>query len=201
MALFEPSRLGSNGKAGRILGPPGSGIDVHIDVIENVKRSHEWRRTETALERGAALTVHRQRVPETMQMSIAVSNMPPDALALITGRWERDHAAKTYARLLAAQEYDQELRVWLGESFARTPAGIQVWVLDNIDGPEEDGAMTVAAGVLRATLTFGESPRFATVFAANLPDVTDSLADVVGDNVERGRQSTTSTTTAVTPWP
>ena len=45
--------------------------------------------------------------------------------------------------------------------------------------------------MLWATLTFGENPRFATQFTSALPDADDSIADSIGGNVERGRQSTT----------
>ena len=75
----------------------------------------------------------------------------------------------------------------------------EVWVLDNIDGPQDRGA---EYGVLRATLTFGENPRFATQFtSAVLADADESLEDIIGGNVERGRQSTTSTDVVIEVWP
>lgn len=186
MAEIEPSKLGSAGKPGRITGPPG--VSIHLDVIRRVSRSSRYERTETAVEKGAPLTVHRRRVPEPLVVEIVVTDTQPFAGASLIGRWEPDHARKTLERLREAQASDEELRVWDGENYYRTPAGTKVWVLDEISGPELEGA---ERGVLRATLTFGESPRFATQFTPAFPDTSEALADVTGDEAERGRQSTT----------
>lgn len=185
--VYEPSNLASNGKACYILGE--GGINVHVDVITRITRGSQYNRTETALERGAALTVHRQRVPQQVTLEVVASDVEPVVGALITGRWELDHASKTLDRLLEAQASDTELKVWTGEEFLRTQAGSQVWVLDNIEHSLE-GAETQ---VLKATLTFGESPRFATQFTNALDNVDSDLADVLGSPAERGRQSTTET--------
>jgi hypothetical protein len=186
-----PSKLGaSNGPPCRILSANGAGIDVHVDQILSIKRSSKWERTEDALETGESLTTHRIRVPETLTLEIQCTNVEPFAGALlIFQRWERDHAAKTAERLLEAQAWDGELRVWSGKQYERTPAGTGVWILDEIDGPHLSGT---ESGVLHATLMFGESPRFTTAFTTATPEVGDELADVIGSPAERGRQSTTT---------
>jgi hypothetical protein len=183
-----PSKLGSVGKPGRILSAGGPEIDVHLDSILTIKRSSKWERTEDSLEAGESLTTHRLRVPETLTIEIQCSDVEPHFGAFLIGRWETDHSAKTAERLLAAQAHDGELRVWTGEHYERTPAGIGVWVLDDIDGPHLSGT---ESGVLHATLMFGESARFTTAFTSAAPDVGDELVDVVGSPAERGRQSTT----------
>jgi hypothetical protein len=180
--------FGSNGRPGRITSPVGVGVpvDVHLDAITGVSRGGEYSRTTTGLERGAALTVHRQRVPEEARLDIVASDVEPFAGAILLGLWEPDHAKKTLARIVAAQAADTELRIWDGEGFLRTPAGSKVWVLDaysyTLEGAE--------VGVLRASLTFGESPRFATQFTSALDNVSADLADITADSAERGRQST-----------
>lgn len=184
-----PSKLGSIGAPGRILSAQGAAIDVHIDNVLSIKRGSRWERTEDAVESGQTLTTHRIRVPETLVMEIEVSDVEPHFGALLIQRWEQDHSAKTLERLQKAQAFDGELRVWSGKQYERTPAGIGVWVLDEIDGPLLTGP---DVGVLRATLTFGESPRFTTAFTTAIPTVGDELADVLGSPAERGRQSTTA---------
>lgn len=181
-------KYASTGKPGRIRSRDGS-IDIQIDVITNVRRSHEWRRTTTALERGESLTVHRQRVPETMTMDIVVTDTEAIAGAQVINRWERSRARRVRERLNEAQASDSELRVWIGDRYERTPAGSTVWVLDTfertLEYPQDEGT-------LMATLTFGESPRFATQFTSAVDSVADELADVLGDEADRGRQSTSA---------
>lgn len=121
-------------------------------------------------------------------MEILISDKEPFFGALASGQWELDHAKKTEQRLLDAQAADSELRIWDGDGYYRTPAGKQVWVLDKIDGPKLAGT---EEGVFNATLTFGEQPRYATQFTTAIDNVDESLSDVVGNGVERGRQSTT----------
>jgi len=108
--------------------------------------------------------------------------------ALLANRWELDHAAKTLERLIAAQASETELRIWTGRKFLRTPAGARVWVLDSfthaLEGTDDK--------VLRASLKFGESPRFTTFFTSAIETVDNSLVDVVAGAVDRGRQSTTT---------
>lgn len=183
---MRPLASSPSGKAGRIMGPPG--LSVHLDSILKVNRGPEWRRTETAVELGAPLTVHRMRVPEVVTMNIAISNVEPRAGALLLGLWELGHVEKTKLKLEQAQAAPTELMVWTGTSFLRTPAGIQVWVLDKVDYDDEPGF----DGSLRATLTFGENPRFATMFTPALPAADPGLTDVVGGTAERGLQSTTT---------
>lgn len=184
-----PSKLGAGGPFGRILSSGGPEIDVYLDIITNIKRGSDWRRTTASLERGESLMVHRMREPETLTLDVVASDVEPFAGAFLAGRWEQDHAEKTYERLLEAQAFDRELRVWTGRKYERTPAGIGVWVLDRIDGP---GLMPGDSGVLRVTLTFGESPRFVTAFTSATANVGEELEDVAGDPAERGRQSTTT---------
>ena len=184
-----PSKLGSNGPPCRILSAGRAGIDVHIEQILSIKRGSKWERAEDSVETGQSLTTHRIRVPETLTLEIQCSDVEPYFGAGLTPLWERDHAALTAARLLEAQAYDGELRVWTGKQYERTPAGVGVWILDDIDGPHLTGN---ESGVLHATLMFGESPRFTTAFTTALPDVGDELVDVIGSPAERGRQSTTT---------
>jgi hypothetical protein len=189
MAALEPSRLGSTGSPARIRGrfSNGAEVDVHIDVIVSISRAANRERTTTPIESGQSLTTHRLRQAETVTWEIKVSDVAPFVGALLTGQWETDHSAKTLARLLDAQACDQELELWNGKTFERTPAGTKVWVLDSLDH-----TMNVAEGSrsLSATLTFGESPRFSTIFTPSTLDVSDDLQDVVADSDERGRQST-----------
>jgi hypothetical protein len=175
-------------KAGRIYGAPG--VNIHIDCILSVKRQRTWSRTEESIEQGVALSVHRKRVPEKgVTLEILISDVEPTAGATFLG-WESDHAKKTRQRIIDAQGSDQELYIWLGTEFLRTPAGSKVWVIDDIsemqEGPEN--------GTYRATITVGESPRFSTVFTSALSNVSDELVDVTGSPAERGRQSTTTAT-------
>lgn len=187
-----PSRFTSTGRPGRIIGALGSGIDVHIDVIKSINRSSKWERTQTALEQGAALSVHRQRTPEPMSVEILICDTAPRFGALAIGRWENDHTTRTVQRLKEAQAAEFELRVWDGRRYQRTPAGIQVWVLDDIEGPTWQGQIDTSTGLYSAfTLKFGESPRFVTTFTPASANVSEDLQDVVGDSSERGRQSTT----------
>ena len=184
--------LASNGLAGHIqgLGPPP--VYVHIDVIMKVSRGSEYRRTETALEQGAALTVHRQRVPETVKIDIVISDAEPVPGVFFTPLWEIDHANKTLARLIETQASATELKIWDGRKNLRTPAGTAVWVLDSFDHIIE-GTET---RVLRASLRFGEAPRFSTLFTPALPDTDSAISDAVGGTAERGRQSTSASSPA-----
>jgi hypothetical protein len=179
--------LASNGKPGYIRGPAGSGIEVYLDVITKIDRSHRRERTTNSLERGRPLTVHRIRTPEQLVLDVFASDIEAAPGATISGRWEQDHARKTLERLLAAQAYDGgELTVWNGDAFERNAVGqSRVWVLDEISHSLE-GASTKQ---LRATLTFGEQPRFSDSFTTALQDTDPSLADVTGGVADRGRQS------------
>lgn len=171
----------------RILSSLGPEIDVYIDSITAIRRSSAYQRTEESLERGETLMTHRIRKPETMSITIRVTDVEPFFGALLFGRWELDHAEKTLDRLREAQAFDRELRVWTGKKYERTPAGTGVWVLDEIDGPELSGT---ESRVLNATLIFGESPRFATAFTSAEAIIAAELADVAAEAAERGRQST-----------
>jgi hypothetical protein len=175
-------------KAGRIYGAPG--VNIHLDCILSVKRDSKYKRTREPIERGASLTSHRKREPvEGVSIEILISDLEPTFGSTLLG-WETDHAKKTRDRIIAAQAAPEELYIWLGTEFLRTPAGSKVWVIDNIsemlDGPQ--------AGTFKATLTVGENPRFSTVFTSALPDVDPALEDVTGSAADRGRQSTTTAT-------
>ena len=189
MAALEPTGLGSTGSPARIRGQftNGAVVDVHIDSIVSIRRAANRERTTTPIESGESLTTHRLRMAETVTWEILVSDVEPFVGALLLGRWETDHSAKTLQRLLDAQACDQELELWNGKTFERTPAGTRVWVLDAFDY-----TLTAAEGSrsLTATLTFGESPRFSTIFTPSTLDVSADLQDVVADSDERGRQST-----------
>jgi hypothetical protein len=174
-------------KAGRIYGAPG--VNIHIDCILSVKRGSKYKRTTEPVEKGASLTSHRKRELQEATIEILISDLEPTAGSTLLG-WEQDHAKKTRTAIARAQAATEELYIWLGTEFLRTPAGSKVWVIDDVsellEGPQ--------AGTFKATLTVGENPRFATVFTNASPDVDPELKDVTGTSAERGRQSTTTAT-------
>lgn len=191
MAVFIPSGpLASAGSPGRIIGQPEGAppIDIQFDVIESIERSSSFERTTTALETGESLTKHRIRNAEGMTWRVLASDVEPIVGSRLIGLWEANHAIKTRDRVLAAQAADCEFQCFDGQEFMRTPAGGTVWVIDNVDYSMEAGEK----GVFRATIKFGESPRFTTQFTAGVAAVAPELADVTGSPAERGRQSATA---------
>ncbi len=159
----------------------------------DVQISSQVERTTASLELGAALTVHRQRVPRGLTMDIIVSDVESEVGDLLLGFHERDRARKAEAMLDRLQASPDGLRIFHRGRFVRTPAGERVWVLDN--WTRMDVAPEV--GVLRASLSFGEQPRFGTFFESALDGVVEEFSAEVDPGVDRGRQSTVEVPDAV----
>jgi len=170
------------------LGSPGRIGDVQIDVITSISSPVRFDRTTTRLESGAPITRHRQRLAQQIVMEVLITDANPYALALPPLIWELFHSIRTRERLLRLQDTGEELDVFDGREFRRTPAGRTVWVIDEIDDTLEPGK----DGTWAATITLGESERAETLFTSALPNVDPSLADAVGGVSEGGRQSATT---------
>jgi hypothetical protein len=181
-----PFAYASTGLPGRI------GV-VHIDVIEDIRAPRDFDMTNTALERGAPIANHRQRVPYQIQVTVVLSDAEPIAGSGIVGLWEPapGHVDVILKQLYLLQELGTEVTFFDGKKLWRAPTGARVWVISNIeDGKtvELNGGFTVQAW--RGVITLKEVSRFSTSFTT-VPSATDpGITDSVDGIVDAGQQST-----------
>jgi hypothetical protein len=171
---------------------------THLDVVEEITSTRSYDRTNTALERGAPVTAHRQRVPWVLTLRVLVSDTSPTALGggliaaspkhgifvpYLTPLWEIAHSVRTRDAVYKMQELGIPVPFFDGREFWRNNGG--GWVIDSID----DGKRAGEEGVWRASITLGELPRFSTLFTPFPPGVDSTLTDSVDGAVEAGSQS------------
>lgn len=175
---------------GLLIGPPGSGIRIQIDLIRKIVRpERRWDRTTKPVGRIAKLNTHRDRAMYPLEVHIYASNSIPFGAEYGSG-YERDHTDRLRARLEAAMAYGGPFRFWNGVAYEETPAGAQVWVLDAITGDE---LMRGKEETLECVLHFGEQDRADDGgFSSAVPE--EQVAEDFNASTERGRQSPTEGT-------
>lgn len=174
-------------------GSPGRIGEVHLDVIEEIRLVSTYDRTNTAIERGAPITNHRQRVPYQLQVTVLLSDVEPSFQAGTIGLWEPlpGHARIIRDKLRAIQEQGRLVTFFDGMEFWRTPSGKRVWIIDEIsEGKTVEFNHGVSTQAWRGIITLGEVPRFGTVFTVVSPEVADVVQDSVDGIVDAGQQST-----------
>lgn len=174
-------------------GLPGRIGAVHIDVIEEIRAPRSFDRTNTALERGAPITNHRQRVPYQITVTILLSDVEPVFGAGTIGLWEPlpGHVQIIRDQLRLLQELGSEVTFFDGRELWRTPNGSRVWVIDELDEGktvELNGGLGPQAW--RGVITLGEVSRFSTIFTTVPPAADPGITDSVDGVVDAGQQST-----------
>lgn len=174
-------------------GLPGRIGLVHLDIIEDIRAPRSFDRTNVALERGAPITNHRQRVPYQLTVTVLLSDCEPVFQAGSIGLWEPlpGHVKVIRDQLRLLQELGTEVTFFDGRELYRTPSGSRVWVIDEID---EGKSVELNGGIgpqaWRGVITLGEVSRFSTSFTTVPPAVDPGLTDSVDGIVDAGQQST-----------
>lgn len=166
-------------------GRPGRIGDVHLDVIEAIAAPRRYDRTSTAIESGAPIGVHRQRVPFTIAVTVLISDAPPIIGATVLGLWELKHAEKTRERIEALQASGEAVEFYDGARFWTAPAGQVVWIVDEITP-----TITREANAWRATILLGERDSHQAQFTGIDTNMDPALGDSLDGVVDKGTQST-----------
>ncbi len=169
-------------------GSPGRLGDIHLDVIEAIVGPRRWDRTATAIESGAPIGVHRQRVPYPLTITVLISDVAPMVFAVAFKLWETNHAEKTRERVEALGASGEAVEFFDGARFWSAPAGRAVWVVGEITpiiNPLEKG-------VWRATIGLGERADHQAQFTGVDVNMDPSLGDGLDGYVDNGTQSTST---------
>jgi len=169
-------------------GSPGRIGDVHIDVIEAIAAPRRYDRTSTAIESGAPIGVHRQRVPFSLSVTVLISDVASMPFAVAFKVWENNHAEKTRQRLEALQASGEAVDFFDGARFWTAPAGRVVWVVDEISPLVQ----VLEKGVYRATISMGERAEHQAQFTGVDVEMDPSLGDGLDGVVDNGTQSTSA---------